>query len=568
MLVGVIVDLSVWGLNKELTYSVPPDLVERVRIGSIVRVPLRNRRVRGWVVNLDAGLGPSGEVSDVPASVAPIAAVSGRGPVFDADLLAVARILARRYVHPLSSFLSLFTPDRLGRRGALWPEVPAPAPRGPVERVLWRLKPGEDPLERYADLIAGELTAGRGVILAVPEVREGSRVLGELAGRFPDDAAVVHSGVDPAERSKALWEVASGRRRLVLGGRAALFAPAFTLGAIVLHQEHDPSFKEQQSPYYDARVVAEVRASVANARLVAATPTPSLNPAYWTDVDTPSPVTTPLPWRVEETDRLQERTAWPATEVVAPPRRGLPQRAIACILDAKKRGERSIILLPRIRATASGPGPDELMSFLAKVVPGARVARADRPGLGNDPGALEAALTADVVIATEAGLADVPRPAVSVAIALGVDGYFSKPKGRAAEDSIASLWALAGLVGGRRPKGRLILEVHTGDHHGIEALVRGDYKFFVRKEMEARRLADAPPYMAMARLQCPDPAPGLLDRLRELEATRVLGPAQGGSLGYETLLKTRNLETILDPLGTIVSTAPQRVLVEVDPKDW
>jgi primosomal protein N' (replication factor Y) (superfamily II helicase) len=560
MLVGVIVDLSVWGLNKELTYSVPPDLVERVRIGSIVRVPLRNRRVRGWVVSVD----PAGEP---PEGTVALAAVSGRGPVFDGALLEMAKTLARRYVSPLSSFLSLFTPMRLGRRAALWPETPLVGGPAPGERVLWRLKPGEDPLPRYAGLVEAELATGRGVILAVPEVREGSRILGELAERFPAEAAVVHSGVDPADRSKALWEVASGRRRLVLGGRAALFAPAFPVGAIVLHQEHDPSFKEQQSPYYDARVVAEARAAVTGARLVAASPTPSLNPPYWPNID-PDIRVDGAGWRVEEADRLTERAAWPATEVVPPPRRGLPQRAIACIIDARKRGERSIILLPRVQATASGPGPEELISFLHKVVPGARVARADRPGLGSDPGALQAALKADVVIATEAGLADVPRPAVSVAIALGVDGYFSKPKGRAAEDAMAALWALAGLVGGRRPKGRLILEVHTGDHHGIEALVRGDYKFFVRKELEARREADAPPFMSMVRLQTPDPSPELMDRLRELPATRVLGPAPGGNLGYEILLKTGRLQTILDPLGTIVSTASQRVLVEVDPKDW
>lgn len=560
MLVGVIVDLSVWGLNKELTYSVPPDLAERVRIGSIVRVALRNRRVRGWVVSVD----PVGEPQE---GIAPIAAVSGRGPVFDAALLEMSKVLARRYVSPLSSFLSLFTPARLGRRGALWPEAPGSDKR-PVDRALWRLRPGEDPLPRYAELVGQELGAGRGVILAVPEVREGSRVLGALAGRFPDDAAVVHSGIDPADRSKALWEVASGRRRLVLGGRAALFAPAFALGAIVLHQEHDPSFKEQQSPYYDARVVAEVRAAVTGVRLVAASATPSLNPAYWPDIDSGLPVRAADVWRIDETDRPNERAAWPATEVVQPPRRGLSQRAIACILDARTRGERSIVLLPRVQATASGPGPTELISFLTKVVPGARVARADRPGLGSDPGALQAALTADVVLATEAGLADVTRPAVSVAIALGVDGYFSKPKGRAAEDAMAALWSLAGLVAGRRPKGRLILEVHTGEHHGIEALVRGDYKFFVRKELEARRESGAPPYKSMVRLQTPDPSPELVDRLRALPATRVLGPAAGGNLGYEILLKVAALETILEPLGTIVSTATQRVLVEVDPKDW
>lgn len=550
MLAGVIVDLAVWGLNKELTYSVPESLQERIRIGSIVRVPLRNRRARGWVVSIDPGGQPA-------EGIVPVAAASGRGPVFDEALLEMAQALSRRYVAPLSSFLSLFTPMRVGRKGALWPETQRGIAGGAAEKALWRLGPGEDPVPRYLELAAAELEAGRGVIVAVPEVREGSRVLGALAESFPGQAAVVHSGVDPADRSKALWDVAAGKRRLVLGGRAALFAPAFELGAIVLHQEHDISFKEQQAPYYDARVVAEERAAVTGARLVFASATPSLNPAYWSGE-----------WRVEESDRLSERSAWPAVEVVPPPRRGLPQRAIACILEARRRGERSLILLPRVQASASGPGPEELRALLAKVVPGATVARADRPGLGAEPGLLQGALEADVVLASEAGLADVPRPEISVAIALGVDGYFAKPKGRAAEDAMASLWELAGRVAGRRPKGRMILEVSRPDHHGIEALVRGDYRFFVRKELEARKLAEAPPYKSLVRLQIANPDDQLIDRLRTLPGTRVLGPVPGGNLGSEVLLKADRLATILDPLVTIVSTAPQRILAEVDPRDW
>src|SRR5688572_21824815 len=96
VLAGVIVDLAVCGLNKELTYIVPPSLAERVRIGSIVRVPLCNRRVRGWVVSVDVDAGPT-------EGLAQIAAVSGRGPVFDAGLLAMAKALARRYIQPLST---------------------------------------------------------------------------------------------------------------------------------------------------------------------------------------------------------------------------------------------------------------------------------------------------------------------------------------------------------------------------------------------------------------------------------------------------------------------------------
>jgi primosomal protein N' len=550
VLAGVIVDLAVWGLNKELTYIVPPSLAERVRIGSIVRVPLRNRRVRGWVVSVDVDAGPT-------EGLAQIAAVSGRGPVFDAGLLEMAKALARRYVQPLSPFLSLFTPVRLGRRAQLWPERKVDE-RSLGSRTLLRLGPGEDPVERYAEAIARELAGGRGAIVAVPEVREGSRVLESLAELFPQDAAMVHSGLDPAERSRGLWSVAEGSRRLVLGGRGALFSPAFPLGTIILHQEHDPSFKHQQAPYYDAREAARQRASVTGADLFFASATPSLNPAYWSE-----------DWEVVEPARPAERAAWPAVEVVEPARRGLPQRAIACLVDAARTGQRSLILLPRIEATASGPGPEELVALVSRIVPGAHITRADRPGLGEEPGALREALRGDVVIATEAALAEVERPEVGVAIALGVEGYFRKPKGRAAEDTFAALWALAGLAAGRKPKGRVIIEARNPEHHAIQAVVRGDYRFFARKELQSRRAAGAPPFKTLIRVQTgPEPSPELIGDLKSLPGTSVLGPVSGGSLGAELLLKVDDLETIVDPLGTMVASSPQRVLVEVDPKDW
>jgi primosomal protein N' len=549
LLAAVVVDLAVWGLNKELTYLVPPELAGRIRVGSMVRVPLRSRRVRGWVVGVS-------EVEETPQGLVSIAAISGRGRVFDSKLLRMAESLARSYVQPLSSFLALFTPPRVGRPVQTWPEPDWEPAEG--TKKLVRLGPGDDPVDRYAESIARELEVGRGALIAVPEVREGSRVLERLAQLFPGEAALVHSGLEPAARSKALWAVAEGRKKLVLGGRAALFAPPFNVGTIVLHQEHDPSFKHQQAPYYDARRVAAERASVTGANLLFASATPSLDPAYWSGE-----------WEVGEPDRSTERAAWPRVEVVEPTRRGLPQRVVATLIEGSRSRRRTLILLPRTEPTPSGPGPEELMALVARVVPAARITRADRPGLGEQPGALGEALKGDVVVATEAALAEVQRPSVGAAIALGVDAYLRRPRGRAAEDAFATLWALAGLAAGLDPKGRVILETRSPEHHAIQAVVRGDYHFFARKELEVRREANVPPFKSLVRVQTPVPVSSeLIDALRSLPGTVVLGPAPGGSLGGQLLLRVDDLETILGPLGTMVAESPQRALVEVDPKDW
>lgn len=571
LLADVVVDVGIWALNKGLSYEVPDKLAPMAGLGSVVRVPLRNRRVRGWIVGLSF-FDPAPPAAEIPGKLQRVAAVSGRGPVFDQALLDMARDLARAYVHPLSVFLSLFTPPRLGRPVARQSAGPwlsegssgrpgePDAQKGMAGQKLLRLAPGEDAEVRYSDEISQQIMEGKGAIVVVPEVREGSRVLESLERRFPAEAAVVHSGRDPQERSRDLWAVAEGRKSLVLGGRAAVFAPPLKTGLIIVHQEHDPSLKDQRSPYYDARKAARVRAARTGSSLLLASSTPSLASiaAYG-----PKGV-----W--EEPPRAVQRASWPVVETVDPPKKtDIPRRAVAAIIEARARAEKVLILLPRAQATRAGPGPREVEHFLSRVVPGAVVKRADRPALGAHPGALAEALQADVVIATEAALAEVERPAIGLAIALGVDALFQRPAGRAAEDAFATLWALASLVAGQRARGRLVLETATPESPAVQALVRGDYGYFARWELQERAAAGAPPFRELVKLMMREwPDDHVMDDLRSLPGTDVLGPVPGGRLGFEILLKIKNIELILDPLGSMVERQSGRLLVEVEPREW
>ncbi|MGI8426916.1 MAG: hypothetical protein ACR2FO_06755 [Actinomycetota bacterium] len=562
VLAEVIVDAGGWALDKELTYEVPSSLAGLVRIGSVVRVRLRNRRVRGWVVGISR-FDPPPPAAEMPANLQPIAAVSGRGPVFDEALLKMARSLSRYYVQPLSSFLSLFTPARLGRPLREWPamgKVFTPLGGDPEGvSMLVRLPPQEDPLGRYVAAIKIQLGLGAGVIVAVPEVREGSRILEKLAAEFPDDAAIVHSGRDEKDRSDDLWAVAEGRKRLVLGGRGALFAPAFPLGLIIVHQEHDPSFKDQRAPYCDARQAGRARVAATGGVLKLNSTTPSLT----------SMALYAASGAFEEPERAGERAGWPIVETVDPPKTGIARRLTASIIEARTKGHKALILMPRVKATRAGPGPGEVEHFLSRVVPGAIIARADRPALGDEPGALAAALDADVVIATEAALTEIERPQVPLGIAVGVDSYFLNPTGRAAEDAFAALWALGGLVSGQRPRGRLLLETGNPGDHVIQALVRGDYGFFAKFELKERSMNDAPPFRTLIKLKLRQwPSDELIQALSTLPGTDILGPAPGGRLGVEILLKVTSIEPILDGLGTIVRQSPERILVEMEPKQW
>ena len=575
----VLLDLSVWGLDRPLTYRIPEALAGRVVPGMIVRAPLRGRRVRGWVLAVSQSpQNPGGAGSDTAGAgdgLADLAGVSGPAPVFDVGLLATAYAMARRYVHPLSAFLHLITPPQmLGRARGLPASPPRRSGEAGATRTLRRLGPREDAAAIYAGAIRRALAGGRGAIVVLPEIREGSLVLERLRDDFGDEAAVVHSAQEPAERSRALWDVARGKRRVVLGGRTAVLVPAFPLGVVIVHSEGDRTLKEQRAPYYDAREVAEARASACGADLVLAAEAPSLRSLHHAQSGR---------WSVVEPPRESMRALWPLVELLEAGRTAMPRRAVAAILAARKAGERALILVPRLAATPSGPGPAEVAAYLRKVAPQARIARADPPALSG-AGDLERALTAEIIVATEGALADVERPAVirrlegrlgiGTAVALGVDSMVHRPTGRAAEEAFATLWELACLLSrsgasGRGSRPRLLLETDSAGHHVVQAVVRGDYHFFARHELEARRASDVPPFSTLIRVRAVRREIGdeVLDRLAELAGTELLGPVEG-RLGAEVLLKLGDREPVLDPLRGIVASAGERLLVEMDPREW
>ena len=470
----------------------------------------------------------------------------------------MARTMARRYVHPLRSFLSLFTPARLGRPRASSAPVER-AHRESVRHLVWHIGPSTDPLPRYAEEIDRVLVSGRSAIVCVPEVHEGSKVLDALEASFAADAAIVHSGVDPADRAAALWEASEGRKRLILGGRAAIFSPMADAGLIIVHSEHDRSLKEQRAPYYSAVEAAIQRASVSGGDLWLVSKTPSL--ATLARAATEG-------WTVELPPRAELREAWPIVELIEPIRAPIPRRAVAAIMEARRRGERTIVLLPRTETTASGPGPKRLVEYLSRVVPGARISRADRPALERSSGTLQDALSGEIVVATEAGLAEIERPPVSTAIALGLDSFLKRPLGRSVEDAFETLWNLGCLVSGRKPKGRLLLETAMTDHHSVQALTRGDHRFFAERELVVRRNEEAPPFTSLIKLNVSgSPTDETMMNLEQLPGVTVLGPIEG-RMGSEIMLRAKDLEAIVDPLREIVSSAAERILVEVDPREW
>ena len=157
---------------------------------------------------------------------------------------------------------------------------------------------GSGKTEVYLAAIERALADGRGALVLVPEISLTAQTVGRFRSRFGDEVAVLHSRLSTGERFDQWDLVRSGRARVVVGARSALFAPLREVGLIIIDEEHEGSYKQDKSPRYHAREVAAELAQARGAALVLGSATPSLESlarcragvfrgARWTRVEMP-----------------------------------------------------------------------------------------------------------------------------------------------------------------------------------------------------------------------------------------------------------------------------------------
>ena len=135
---------------------------------------------------------------------------------------------------------------------------------------------GSGKTEVYLQAIANVLEKGRGAIVLVPEISLTPQLAARFRARFGEQVAVLHSGLRPRERFIEWHRIAEGKAKIAVGARSAIFAPVHSLGMIVVDEEHDSSFKQEEGVRYHARTVALIRAKAANAVCVFGSATPSI----------------------------------------------------------------------------------------------------------------------------------------------------------------------------------------------------------------------------------------------------------------------------------------------------
>jgi primosomal protein N' (replication factor Y) len=269
------------------------------------------------------------------------------------DASPAARALARKKLVTLRRNPWPSTPDPCARRtrstppqAAAFDQIGAAIQAHEFRTFLLHGVTGSGKTEVYLNAIDAALACGRSALLLVPEIALTPAVAGQFFSRFGDRVAILHSAFSDSERSDQWRRIRSGAAAVVVGTRSGVFAPMRNLGLIVVDEEHDQSYKQEETPRYNGRDVAIVRAQAARACVVLGSATPSLESRY--NAERGKYTLLELPGRVEarpmpQVELIDMRTEFLETRKQAT----FSRRLLEAVAHRVDNGEQTIILLNR-----------------------------------------------------------------------------------------------------------------------------------------------------------------------------------------------------------------------------
>ena len=560
-------------------YTYLADGLER---GAVVSVRFGRARRRGIVVGLE---------DEPPRDVEPVAVEDVLGAVPE-PLLDLALWLADYYGSTPARALALVAPEARARRAgarrrSVEDELPAEeAPAAlslPQERAVERIadaldgaggsfllygETGSGKTEVYLRACAEALARGRGAIVLVPEIALTPQALGRFRARFGSRVAVLHSGLTEAERRDERARIASGEARIVVGARSAVLAPVPALGLVCVDEEHDPSYKQESDPRYDARTVAAKRAALEGAVAVYGSATP--RPESWERLERlelGERLAGPLP-RVRVVD-LRREAGYPLSApllaelgaladgggkaILLLNRRGVapalhcracgltrrcPSCDVALTLHADDalhchhcgRREQAPVACSACGAAEIarlGAGTERLESELASRVPELERFRLDADAAGHPGRIVEilgrfAACERGVLLGTQMVAKGHHFEGVALAAVIDADTGLGLPDFRAEERTFQLITQLAGRSGRDAP-GRVIVQTYQPDARPIALAARHDVEEFLAGELARRRELGYPPFRHLVRMVVAGPG--------EAAPARLLGELRAGLEG-------------------------------------
>ena len=438
---------------------------------------------------------------------------------------------------------------------------------------------GSGKTEVYLRVMQTALDQGKTALMLVPEISLTPQIVGRVRSQFGDQVAVLHSGLSNGELYDEWRRITRGEAKVVVGTRSAIFAPLDNLGTIIMDEEHEGSYKQDESPRYHAREVAKWRSEFHQAPLVLGSATPSL--------ESRSRAEAGLYQRLVLSQRANQQALPPIEIVDMRPEvqkngeTNFSQQLLSALHARLERHEQSVLLLNRRgfssfvmcrdcgyvlkcpncditltlhmdshsmkchycgheepipnvcpqcqsrRIRYYGTGTEKVAAELGELLPGARIIRMDvdttrRKGMHQKLLDQFGNHEADILLGTQMIAKGLDYPNVTLVGVLNADTGLDLPDFRSAERSFDLLTQVSGRAGRANKAGQVFIQTFNPDNYVIQLVKDHDYERFFATEMNLRKLAAYPPYYYTVRVMGSHPdekvvAKAMLEIRRQLD---------------------------------------------------
>lgn len=410
---------------------------------------------------------------------------------------------------------------------------------------------GSGKTEVYLQIIDRVLERGQEAMMLVPEIALTPQMVQRFKRRFGDEVAVLHSGLSHGERYDEWQKIRDGRARVSVGARSSVFAPFKNLGVIIIDEEHEATYKQEDYPRYHAKEIAEWRSQYHQCPLVLGSATPSLESYARASKNVYTLLS--MPTRVNQ-QPLPDIRIRDMREELANGNRSIFSEDLAQAIETRLDKQEQVVLFLNRRGYASfmlcrdcghvpqcpncdismtyhkttdelkchycgyhepapfqcpscgsehirqmGTGTQRVEELIQERFPSARIIRMD-VDTTSKKGSHEKLLKdfgdgkGDILLGTQMIAKGLDFPNITLVGVLNADTMLNLPDFRSSERTYQILTQVAGRAGRHKKKGEVIIQTYNPDHYAIEDVQANDYLAFYDKEMRFRQLAKYPPY--------------------------------------------------------------------------
>lgn len=562
-------------LNKPLTYKISVADNETL-VGSPVLVPLGKRQARGVIL----------EATEKPPSsgfeIKSIHCVHGEWPQIPQKYLEWMRWVSNYYMHPIGQVAQLFFPalekkEGKSRKTNLIPEIKAKIVSQLTDEqeqitskilnepnfkthLIWGVT-GSGKTEVYLKLFEQKLNEGKQGLFLVPEISLTPQLIRRFSEKFGDQVAVIHSQLTQREKTNQWWSIVENKKKILIGARSALFCPFYDLGLIVVDEEHEASFKQDEKLKYHARDSAIVLAQILNIPICLGSATPSLESWNNAKIGRYSlhklthrykklelPEVNIIDMRASESKNVS-LPSWLSLSLFEKTKLQLEQKKQVAFFLNRRGMARSVLcrscghikMCPNCEISLSlhgksylvchycdfhetlkglcdhckqseyisiGAGTEKIETDLKNLFPKARLLRIDRDEINNRE-SLTSAIESieknevDILIGTQMIAKGLDFKNLSLVGIVLADIGFSIPDFRTVERSFQLLTQMSGRSGRHQLKGEVIIQTYNPEFPSLGFVKTHNYEAFANFELEQRASLHYPPFgrMACVRIQ-------------------------------------------------------------------